>query len=259
MAVTIHDFRVTDAVLAQTDADAGDVVYLGPAGNAAFPFVVWRRLSAPGGVYMDASQIVNASGDVVDQIERRYELEGESLIQDVVDELRETVFPGPGAYTLRYFVYDDHVVDIPFDVVQSDPPHGAIVPGPVDAALAKSTIAWVVVPQADGKDVTKAVWYGYDQGRVFVLTGTGEQEVPGLASGSTHVKLIVRSKDIQSKVGEVTCVTDVLKKDANWDRVARDVLLGRRLNLVDGDKAPDRWRKDCEIVQLTPFLDPLAQ
>ena len=33
-SVTIHDFRVTDAVLAQTDPDAGDVVYLGPAGNA---------------------------------------------------------------------------------------------------------------------------------------------------------------------------------------------------------------------------------
>src|SRR5438128_916227 len=44
-SVTIHDFRVTDAVLAQTDPDAGDVVYLGPAGGAAFPFVVWRRLS----------------------------------------------------------------------------------------------------------------------------------------------------------------------------------------------------------------------
>ena len=259
MAVTIHDFRVTDAVLAQTDADAGDVVYLGPAGGAAFPFVVWRRLSAPGGVYMDASQIVDGEGDLVDLIERRYELEGESLIQDVVDELRQTVFPGPGKYTLRYFVYDDHVVDIPFDVVQSDPPHGAIVPGPVDAALAKSTIAWVVVPQEDGKEVTKAVWYGYDQGRVYVLTGTGEQDVPGLASGSSHVKLIVRSKDVQSKVGEVTCVTQILAKDAEWDRVARDVLLGRRLNLVDGDKAPDRWRKDCEIVALTPFLDPVAQ
>jgi hypothetical protein len=257
-SVTIHDFRVTDAVLAQTDPDAGDVVYLGPAGGAAFPFVVWRRLSAPGGVYMDASEIVDADGDLIDFLERKYELEGESLIQDVVDELRETVFPGPGTYKLRYFVYDDHVVDIPFEVVQSDPPHGAVVPGPVDAALAKSTIAWVVVPQDDGTEITKAVWYAYDEGRVYVLTGPGEQEVPGLASGSTHVRLIVRSKDVQSKVGEVTCVTQVLPKDANWDRVAREMLLGRRLNLPDGEKAVDRWRRECEIVQLTPFLDPLG-
>jgi len=244
-------------VLAQTDADAGDVVYLGPSGGAAFPFVVWRRLSAPGGVYMDASEIVDADGDLIDLLERKYELEGESLIQDVVDELREPVFPGPGKYTLRYFGYDDHVVDIRFDVVQSDPPHGAIVPGPVDAALAKSTIAWVAVPQDDGTEITKAVGYGYDQGRVFVLTGNGEQEVPGFTTAS-HVRLIVRSKDIQSKVGDVACVAQVMSKDAEWDRIAREVLLGRRLNLADGDKAPDRWRKECEIVQLTPFLDPLA-
>jgi hypothetical protein len=156
-------------------------------------------------------------------------------------------------------VYDDHLLDTPFQVVQSDPPYGAVVPGPVDAALAKSTIAWLVVPQDEAPDVTKAVWYGYDQGRVYVLTGSGEQEVPGLAVHSKHVKLIVRSKDVQSRVGEMTTVTQVMPKDAEWDRIARDVLLGRRLNLADGDKAPDRWRQTCEIVQLTPVLETIAQ
>jgi len=258
-AVTIHDFRVTDAILAQTDPDAGDVVFLGPAGNAAFPFVVWRRLSAPGGMYIDACEIVGPDGGVIDMIERKYELDGESLVQDIVDEFRDTVFPSPGAYSLRYYVYDDHLLDTPFQVVQSDPPYGAVVPGPVDAALAKSTIAWVVVPQQAGDEVTKAVWFGYDEGRVYILTGAGEQEIPGLAEGSTHVKLIVRSKDVQSKVGEVTCVTQVLPKDAAWERIAREMLLGRRLNLPDGEKAVDRWKRDCEIVQLTPILDAFAQ
>ena len=256
--VTIHDFRVTDAVLARTDADAGDIVYLGPSGGAAFPFVIWRRLSAPGGVYMDACEIVDDGGDIVDFLERKYELEGESFVQDVVDEMRESVFPAPGKYMLRYFVYDDHIVDIPFQVVQSDPPHGAVVPGPVDAALSKSTIAWIVVPQDDGGEVTKAVWYGYDEGRIYVLTGPAEQEVPGFTGSSKHVSLIVRSKDVQSKVGEVTCVTQTVPKDAEWERIARDVLLGRRLNLPDGEAAVERWKRECEIVLLTPFLDPLA-
>jgi hypothetical protein len=258
-AVTIHDFRVTDAILAQTDPDAGDVVYLGPSGNASFPFVVWRRLSAPGGLYIDACEIVDGGGRVVSMIERKYELDGESIIQDVVDEFRNVVFPGPGTYTLHYDVYDDRLLDTPFQVVQSDPPYGAVVPGPIDAALSKSTIAWVIVPQDGGGEATKAVWYGYDQGRVYILTGPDEQEVTGLASGSKHVKLVVRSKDVQSKVGEVTCVTQVLPKDATWDALARDVLLGRRLNLPDGERAVDRWKKDCEIVQLTPILDPLAR
>jgi hypothetical protein len=258
-AVTIHDFRVTDAILAQTDPDAGDVVFLGPSGNAAFPFAVVRRLSAPGGMYIDACEIVGKDGSIIDMIERKYELEGESLIQDIVDEFRNTTFPGPGTYTLRYHVYDDHLLDTPFQVLQSDPPYGAIVPGPIDAALSKSTIAWVAVPQEDGKEVTKAVWYGYENGRVYILTGTGEQELPGLAEGSKHVKLIVRSKDVQSKVGEVTCVTQVLPKDAEWERIAREILIGRRLNLPDGEKAFERWKRDCEIVQLTPILDQFAQ
>lgn len=256
MPAAIHDFRVTDGILAQTDPDAGDVVFLGPAGNAAFPFVVWRKLSGPGGMYIDASEILDKDGSVLNLIERKYELEGESLIQDIVDVFRDVVFPsGPGKYTLRYYVYDDHMLDTPFEVVQSDPPYGAIVPGPVDAALSKSTIAWVTVPQDDGSSSTKAVWYGYEEGRIFILTGTGEQEIPGLAESSRHVKLIVRSKDIQSKVGEVTCVTQVVPKDKDWERIARDILLGRRLNLHDGEKAVDRWKKDCEIVQLTPIVD----
>ncbi len=254
MAVTIHDFRVTDAVLAKTDPDAGDVVYLGSAGNAAFPFVVWRRLSGPGGMYMDAAEVPGADADPIAFIERRYELDGESIIQDVVDELHDITFPGPGSYKLQYFVYDDLLLEVPFDVIQSDPPYGAVVPGPVDAALSKSTISWLTVPQDDGTEVTKPIWYGYEEGRVYVLTGTGEQEIPGLAGRSRHVRLIVRSKDVQSRVGDVTCVIQTLGKDANWDRIAREILLGRRLNLRDGEKAVDRWRKDCEIVVLTPVI-----
>ena len=256
MPAAIHDFRVTDAILAQTDPDAGDVVFLGPAGNAAFPFVVWRKLSGPGGMYIDACEILDKDGSVINVIERKYELEGESLIQDFVDVFSDVVFSkGPGTYSLRYYIYDDKMLDTPFEVVQSDPPYGAIVPGPVDAALQKSTIAWVVVPQDDGSSVTKGVWYGYEEGRVFILTGPGEQEIPGLAESSRHVKLIVRSKDVQSRVGEVTCVTQVLKKDAAWERIAREIMLGRRLNLHDGEAAADRWKKECEIVQLTPIVD----
>ena len=256
--VSIHDFRVTDAVLARTDPNAGDVVYLGPSGGAAFPFVVWRRLSGPGGMYMDACEIVGGDGESVTFVERKYELDGESIIQDIVDEFTDVVFPGPGTYTLRYDIYDEHLLDVPFDVVQSDPPYGAIVPGPVDAALSKSTIAWLIVPQGDGPEVTKAVWYGYEDGRIYVLTGPGEQEVPGLVSAGKHVRLIVRSKDVQSKVGEITCVTQVLPKDATWERIARELLVGRRLNLTDGEKAVDRWKETCEIVQLTPIPQPFA-
>jgi hypothetical protein len=252
--VKIHDFRVTDTVLARTDPDAGNVVYLGPKGNAAFPFVIWRRLSGPGGMYMDACEIVAPDGERIELIERKYELDGESIIQDIVDEVREATFPAPGAYTVAYYIYDDHYVDVPFEVVQSDPPYGAIIPGPIDAALSKSTIAWVAVPQEDGTEITKPLWYAYEDGRIYILNGPEEQEIPSLAGASTHVRLIVRSKDVQSKVGEIVCVTQVLEKDAEWERIAREHLIGRRLNLRDGEKAIERWKGNCEIVMLTPVL-----
>ena len=254
MGVTIHDFRVTDSILAATDPDAGDVVYLGPSGNASFPFVISRRLSGPGGMYMDAVEIAGPDGEPVAFIERKYELDGESIIQDVADELSDVTFPAAGKYKAQYFVYDDLLLETPFEVVQSDPPYGAVVPGPVDAALSKSTIAWLSVGQADGTEVTKPIWYGYDQGRVYVLTGEGEQEIPELAGPAKHVRLIVRSKDVQSRVGDVMCIAQTLSKDADWERIAREVLVARRLNLRDGEKAVDRWKKDCEIVVLTPVI-----
>ena len=53
------------------------------------------------------------------------------------------------------------------------------------------------------------------------------------------------------------CTVETLPKDARWDEIARDLLVGRRLNLKDGDAAVNRWKKECEIVVLTP-LPPAA-
>src|SRR5438093_13308983 len=37
--VTVHDFRILDRVLAETDPNAGDVVFLGARGDIAYPFL----------------------------------------------------------------------------------------------------------------------------------------------------------------------------------------------------------------------------
>jgi len=87
-----------------------------------------------------------------------------------------------------------------------------------------------------------------------VLTGPGEQDLPGLSGSSRHIRLITRSKDVQSRVGDVICVSQTLAKDKAWDTIAKDVLLGRRLNLTDGEAAVERWKRDCEIVMLTPVV-----
>jgi hypothetical protein len=256
----IHDFRVTDRVLAETDPDAGDIVYLGVHGESAFPFVVWRRVSGPGGLYVDAFDFVCPDGSVLGPWERKYEVEGSSIAQDEVTEIRGTALAGPGAYTLRYYEFDDKILEIPFQVVRQDPPYAGIVPGPLDAALSKSTIVWVAVPGEPARfgrsEAGRPVWYGYENGRIYLLVGPKEQQVPGLTEAGS-VRLVARSKDKQSKVAEVECSAEVLPKNPEWDRIARDLLLGRRLNLTDGEGALARWRQTCEIVMLTPTPAPL--
>lgn len=270
--VTVHDFRILDRILAETDPNAGDVVYLGARGDVAYPFLVIRRLSGPGGVYIDALEVIDADGKTLGTWERQFELDGESKPRVVDNELRDVRFPAAGTYHLQYSVFDKVVATFPFQVLQQDSPAAGIVPGPLDAALSKSTIAWLSFAPPLERDPERPaapvevpryeahkewpIWYGYEEGRVYVLVGPNEQEIPGLAEASS-VRLIARSKDKRSEVADVECSVEKLPKDARWDVVARDLLVGRRLNLKDGDAAVNRWKKECEIVVLTP-LPPVA-
>lgn len=270
--MVIHDFRVLDRVLAETDPGAADVVFIGANGSVAAPFLCVRTVGGPGGVYIDALDVIDADGRSLGTWEKRYEIDGESKPRTVVTEFRGVRFPVPGTYTMQYSVYDDVVASFPFAVVQQDSPAAGIVPGPLDAALGKSTLAWVAfggadevlpaysgVPAKEPRYLARTsfpVWYGYEDGRVYVLVGPGEQDVPGLTEAPA-VHLIARSKDVQSQVADVECVVQVLPKDARWEEIARDLLLGRRLNLRDGDAAVARWKDTCEIVALTPVPPPV--
>jgi hypothetical protein len=254
--VRIIDFRICDRVLAETEADAGDTVFLGPSGTTAYSFLIIRRLSGPGGVYIDACEIVDGNGASLGLWEKHLELDGESKPATFVSELRDVTFPGPGTYHVMYSMFDEMLADFPFSVVQRAGPGAGIVPGPLDAALSKSTIAWLAVA---GAGAEKPVWYGYEDGRVYVLVGgDGEQQVPGLFEAGA-VQLLARSKDKRSLVADVTCAVEKLSKDAEWDRIARDLLVGRRLNLTDGEKAVDRWKQTCEIACLTPVPPPAIE
>lgn len=258
MDVRITDLRIVDRVLAETEPDAADVVYLGATGSLAYPFVVARTLAGPGGIYVDACDIVDADGRSLGTWEKTFELDGESKPRTLVTEIRDVAFPSAGTYTLQYFIFDEVIANYPFTVVRGGAPGAGIVPGPLDAALSKSTIAWLRVPQPDGKPAERPVWYGYEDGQVFVLVGgEGEQQVPGIFDAPT-VQLLARSKDKRSLVANVECVVEKLDKDAAWERIARELLVGRRLNLTDGEGAVGRWKDTCDIARLTP-LPPTAE
>lgn len=266
MSLTIRDFRITDRVLAESDPDAGDVVFLGASGRTASPFVCARTLSGPGGHYLDAVEVVDADGTSIVTKETRFELEGESVPTSLVTELRDINFPMPGTYMAQYWVFDKVVGSFPFQVVQQAGAGAGIVDGPLDSALKKGTIAWLSMAD-DTRDLENTghpvkqprynaghefpIWFGYEDGQVYVLTGPEEQIVPGLTDARS-VTLIVRSKEKRSRIPAADCMVATLPKDANWERIARDVLVGRRLNLKGGDGAVARWKSSCEISVLTP-------
>ena len=266
MDLNLRDFRITDRVLAESDPDAADVVFIGASGTTAAPFACIRRLAGPSGHYLDAVEIVDADGRSIAIRETRFELDGESVDKTIATELRDVSFPVPGTYLAQYWVFDEVVATFPFSVVQRASVGSGIVDGALDGALAKGTIAWLSTAPftSDVSDTGGAVkqprynaghefpiWYGYDEGRVYVLTGEGEQQVPGLTE-RTSVRLLARSKDKRSLVADAECTVTVLPKDAEWERIARDLLVGRRLNLQGGDAAVARWRDTCEISLLTP-------
>lgn len=266
MPLTVRDFRITDRVLAESDPDAADVVFLGDAGSVAAPFVCVRTLAGPGGHYIDAVEIVDANGASIATKETRFELEADQVITPLATELRGVRFPQPGTYLAQYWVFDEVVATFPFLVVQRPGAGAGIVDGALDASLAKSTIAWLSMaddprdPADTGGAVKQPrynaglefpVWYGYEDGKVYVLHGPGEQQIPGLGEANT-VRLIARSKDKRSRVADVECTVATLPKDAKWETIARDLLVGRRLNLRDGEGAIARWKDTCEIAVLTP-------
>lgn len=266
MSLIVRDFRITDRVLAESDPDSADLVFLGTHGNVAAPFVCARKLSGPGGHYIDAVEIVDANGASIATKQTRFELEADQVVVPINTELRGVRFPEPGTYLAQYWVFDKVVGTFPFQVVQRAGAGAGIVDGALDASLAKSTLAWISLAddprdQADTGNPVKqprynagfeyAIWYGYEDGRVYVLHGPGEQEIPGLSEAKS-VRLLARSKDKRSLVADVDCTVATLSKDAEWERIARDLLVGRRLNLKGGEAAVGRWKEECEIAVLTP-------
>ena len=97
------------------------------------------------------------------------------------------------------------------------------------------------------------MWHLWHDGAVYLLTGGLEQPAPpGLAD---RAFVTVRSKDKRSRLATYETTVEVIESGSeDWVSVEA-ALLGKRLNLPDGDAAPQRWARECVLYRLRPTGD----
>jgi hypothetical protein len=262
MDVRLTDVAVADAkmladgLLQPEDAMA---VFVGRGGKGRVaPFTVRRSYTGAGGWYVESMALLAPNGDIAWRgSEQPITLRGSSKIDTFSDDLHGVSVDSADDHELVLLIGGDEVGRVPIAVLDEDPPYASASPTAVlGEALRKSTVVWIEVPGPDGTG-GKAVpaWYGTLDGRVYVLTGGSEQHIHGLENAS-RVLLSARSKDLQSLLTTVEAsARPIPASDPLFDRLV-PVLLPRRLNLPDGEEAPDRWRKECTLVELTPSAIP---
>lgn len=126
----------------------------------------------------------------------------------------------------------------------------------VGEATKKTAIIWLAVPGAQGP--ARPVWHVWHDDAAWVLTGGIEQQVAGLVEHPT-VRVIVRSKDKWTRlVVWVGTVELVEPGSPAWDEVV-PLLKAARLNSPDGEQAPSRWARECQLVRLMPTGELLEE
>ena len=230
--------------------------------GTARPVAVVRDYQGPQGTYLEHFVLRDRAGrELVRSNPRPIQLRGEMFEDRFVELLRGVRFERGDEHSITFVVDDVEVGTIPVFVesgLGGDPAVAA--KETFNKALSKGAVAWLTVPQEQtagrGRKrtpvtITQPVWFVWTDGKVYVLNGPTEQEVPGLTEAE-QVQITARSKDLRSRVSQVPAAVRVISgDDPTFDLVAR-MALGRRLNLPDGDAAFDRWKHRCVLVELTP-------
>lgn len=255
------DLEILEA--ASVDPALLDPVVRVPSGlpGQAHPFTVLRDYQGPVGYYTERFEIVDAKGrEVYRSGIRRINLRGEMFEDRITDTVSGLALSDPDEHQLRFFVDGDLLGQVPLFVesgLGGDPRLAA--EETFKKAVGKGEIIWITVDSpATGRrgkatSHTQPVWFLTQGGKIYVLTGPGEQDVDGLVSAA-QVEVTARSKDLRSRVSRVPASVRVLPKDdPDWDKLAQ-AATPKRLNLPDKtfEDTVRRWRETCEIVELTP-------
>ncbi|MDR8412692.1 hypothetical protein MTP10_28670 [Nonomuraea sp. 3-1Str] len=114
----------------------------------------------------------------------------------------------------------------------------------IEEGAKKSGVLWL------GLDRPRLAWHAWHDGAIHIVTGGGEQDLPGLA-GLDRVRVTLRSKDNGARLVEFDAAVQVVDQRAEPEAVA--ALAKERLNARDGAHLADRWARDSTVLRLTPL------
>lgn len=135
----------------------------------------------------------------------------------------------------------------------------AAVETQIDEAMKKTGLVWVRASGPGRRAI--GMWHLWQDGNVYLLTGGIEQPVPdGLQSGgSAHVT--ARAKDKNARVLSFEASVDTVAPGSDDWQTITAALVPKRLNLPDGEAAPERWARECTVWRLRPtgHIDETAE
>nr|WP_245967082.1 hypothetical protein [Sphaerisporangium album] len=118
----------------------------------------------------------------------------------------------------------------------------------IEEGAKKSSVLWVSLPGGD-----RLAWHVWHDGAVYVVTGGGEQELPGLVEAS-RVTVTLRSKDNGARLIAFEADVRVVDQASPSEAGAVAALAKERLNAVDSAGLTARWAARSSVVRLAPAV-----
>jgi hypothetical protein len=123
----------------------------------------------------------------------------------------------------------------------------------IEEAAKKAAVAWVRV---DGGPAL-LVWTAWIDGALYVVTGDGEQAVPGLATAGTS-EVSLRGDHGGLIITWEATVTVVDPAGETWATVAPQLAAKRLNGTGTTDEVVARWAASCVLLRLAPYGTTVA-
>ena len=135
-------------------------------------------------------------------------------------------------------------------------------PALIAEATKRAGLIWIVI---EGQDRPRPAWHVWHRGTgpgapgaAYVVTGPGEQPLPGLAGAGRVTVMVMGSQASGGRVAWTAAVTRVEPRSGEWDEVIGQLVAGR-LNavLAEGETSPaQRWAASGAVFRLAPIDMP---